>query len=84
MRLSAHVNYYLKDLPKDYVGMTRESWNFGKDHPITLYNLVAGFANKAIEFYCRFASAEDLQAATDALANYFKGFEFTDSEDEEE
>ncbi len=53
MHISASVRYTVKKPPKDYDGMIWETWNFGKDEPLSLptlsYFLVQGLA----EFWAR-------------------------------
>ena len=44
------ASFYLKDAPKDRLGLRHESWNFG-DEPRSLSELLAAFIYRFVQFY---------------------------------
>lgn len=51
--LKISVGFYAKNLPKNHVGLSNESWVFGKK-PLPFHTLMAAFIRAALDFYLTF------------------------------
>lgn len=83
MRVSISVNITLKDRPKDFRGMYRESIVIGKDEPVTLDEMLGGLLIRLAPYYGACATPEELNEALDRLAEYFREVGFGRPEEEE-
>ena len=78
MRIQLMVQFYLKDRPKGYRGMTQESWNFGKTRPATMADLAIGFLKVLFDWHRRFLSLEDINKETVTIYEWLSQVAFTE------
>lgn len=67
MRLSAHVQFTLKDKPRGFLGQTGESLCIGRDKFLPFDAMAGAFIRRALEWYLRVSTADELNAALDRL-----------------
>jgi len=60
--IAVNATFYAKQLPNGYVGLTRETWNFGKKEALPLDQLIGHLAHSLIDF-----SLMTMPVDTDAL-----------------
>lgn len=85
MRVQASVAFYLKDIPKgEYIGITSENWNFGKEKAVPFDGMVYLFAKHILDFYMLFTEPEELNQACDKLAKLFSEWRFAKADENHE
>lgn len=67
MRLSAHVQFTLKDKPHGFAGLTGEHVSIGRDKFLPFDAMAGSFIRRALEWYLRVSTADELNAALDRL-----------------
>lgn len=75
--MSVFARFTAKNLPKGHLGLRGESWNFGKDAPLSLDELIVGIAIKVAIFYANVIGGDldeinaDIKRAGEAVARYY-------------
>lgn len=78
MRLQVYAQFYLKDRPEGYLGMTQESWNFGKHRPATMAELAIQFLTVLFGWHTRFLNLEDINKEKDKIQEWLNQTTFTE------
>jgi len=81
MRFSASVRLTLKDRPKDYRGITSESYTLGEHGPLGLASMMVAFLSVASEMYSIFCAADELNQELDDLRTALEGIKFEPEQD---
>lgn len=85
MHLKAVLQLHLKDRPKDWLGITGETYVFGGDHEdryLTLDALVAGVVRAAEPYFCMIYSADELNEQAERAEQLLHGVRFLEVGDE--
>lgn len=66
------VSFYLKDAPKDQLGLRQVTWNFGDDPTSSFDSTAAAFIYRFLEFYIGVmpTPTEELNASLQKLGDY--------------
>jgi hypothetical protein len=75
--MSVSARFTAKQLPEGHLGLRGESWNFGKDNPLSLGELIVTIAIKIAIFYANVVGGDldelntDIKWAGEAIARYY-------------
>lgn len=75
MHLSISAQFTLKDKPKEYRGLVREHYVFGKK-PVSLAGMCMSVLEVIFTYYGRLCDADELNADLNILRNWLLGIEF--------
>lgn len=67
-RISVSCNFYLKDKPDNYLGITQESWNFGKNNPVSLTGHIVLYAETMAKFFVKTDTINNTSELSNRLA----------------
>jgi len=56
--ISVNAGFYFKKAPKEYPGITRENWNFGKEKPITFSTMAITILVSLLDFFLKTGALE--------------------------
>jgi hypothetical protein len=79
-RIAIYAQFTLKDKPKDFEGITSESWNFGKEEFVPWHDLIMSLIFQSLEFSMqtgvigtREEATEELKKVRDDLIKLLEG-----------
>jgi len=82
VRVKAVLQLYLKDRPKDRLGVTGETWVLGNNKELPLDAYLVGCFERAAPFFCECYTAEELNAQKDNFIDWLKEMRFEEVNDE--
>ena len=79
--MSLYVQFTLKDRPKDFRGLTQESWTFARNQAVPLSMLVVQLTQQICEWYGLYTDTETMNTEIQKAAEVLGAIRFVANDD---
>ena len=80
MRLQVNIQFYLKDKPRGYRGLSGESWIFGKEKPLSMSELAIAILYRIFDWHCYFLKPEEAEQERLKILDWLRSSSFVREE----